>query len=167
VPILLNNNLQVINYAVCDTTASIFSFISYFHIMKKLFYLLIFLLASATASFAQEVDIKKNIVLVDNKEAYKIKKSNAINVSITDLEDNELVVLRFIHNSVYGSVYNKVIFLEQDITFTTQSYVFTPKMLVKKLLEDKVLKDGKVDEKKAYNFAVKYDERVENKFDRR
>jgi hypothetical protein len=135
--------------------------------MKKLILVFALIICANTLVKSQEIDIKKDIVYIDDKEAFKIKKSNAINVSITDLEDNELVILRFIHNSIYGSVYNKVIFIEDDITFTTQSYVFTPKLLVKKLLADKVLQDGKVDTKKATLFATKYDERVENKFDRR
>jgi len=128
--------------------------------MKTKFLTLMFLIIG-TLVFSQKVSIKKNVIYLDEKECLKITSSDPNNVSISDLEGNEIIFLKFIHNSRYGSVYNKVTFLEQNLTFTSQSYVFNKKLLINKLVESKVLNNCKLDSDKVKTFVLKYDENVE------
>ncbi|WP_284652042.1 hypothetical protein [Flavobacterium terrisoli] len=127
--------------------------------MKKKFLLLSFFLLSFTA-FSQEIKIDNDIVTIDGKPCLKIE-GDANNVSFLDMDGNELFFLKFIHNSKYGRVYNKITFLDQKLTFTSQSYVFTKKLLIKKLLADKTLVDCKLDPDKVERFVLKYDENIE------
>lgn len=127
--------------------------------MKNRFLLLSFFLLSLTA-FSQEIKIDNNIVTIDGKACLKVD-GDANNVSFQDMEGNELFFLKFIHNSKYGKVYNKITFLDQKLTFTSQSYVFTKKLLIKKLLADKTLVDCKLDADKVEKFVLKYDENIE------
>lgn len=114
-----------------------------------------------TLVFSQKVSIKKDIIYVDEKECLKITSSDANNVSISDLDGNEIIFLKFIHHSRYGAVYNKVTFLEQNLSFTSQSYIFTKKLLISKLVESKVLNNCKLDPDKVKTFVLKYDENIE------
>ena len=126
--------------------------------MKKFYCAVLFVITNLALS--QEVKIKKDIVYVDDKECLKIG-GDANNVSIYDLEGNEIIFLKFIHNSKYGSVYNKVTFINQKKSFTSQSYVFTKSLLIKKLLSDKTLINCVLDDAKVENFVMKYDENIE------
>ena len=79
--------------------------------MKKTLVTLSFILFSYTG-FSQDIKIDKNIISVDGKECLKIgDDSDSNNVSIQDLEGNDIVFLKFIHNSKYGPLYNKITFL--------------------------------------------------------
>src|SRR5690242_10627958 len=114
-------------------------------------------------AFSQDFDIKKNSVWIDGKECLKINDSDPNNVSFYDLQGNELFFLKFIHNSIYGSLYTKITFLDQKLSFTSKSYIFTKKLLLKKLLGDNVITDCKLDPAKVERFVLKYDENVERK----
>ncbi len=127
--------------------------------MKKNILTLSFLLISLLG-FSQVIKIDDDIVLIDGQECLKIS-GDANNVSISDLEGNEIIFMKFIHNSRFGSVYNKVTFLDQKLSFTSQSYIFTKKLLIKKLVEDNTLKECKLDPEKVERFVLKYDENVE------
>ena len=127
--------------------------------MKKNMLTLSFLFISLLG-FSQDIKIDDDIVLIDGQECLKIC-GDANNVSISDLEGNEIIFMKFIHNSRYGSVYNKITFLDQKLSFTSQSYIFTKKLLIKKLLEDNTLKECKLDPEKVERFVLKYDENVE------
>ena len=109
---------------------------------------------------AQKIKIKKNTVYVDGNECLTIS-GNSNNVSFSDMDGNELFFLKFIHNSRYASLYTKVTFFEEDLSFTSASYVFTKKLLIKKLVSDGTLKDCKLISKKVKRFIQKYDENVE------
>lgn len=111
-------------------------------------------------SFSQEVKIKNNIVFIDGIECLKIS-GDVNNVSILDLEGNEIMFLKFIHNSKYGSLYNKVVFLDKKLSFTSMSYIFTTKLLIKKLVADKTLSECKLNPEKVERFVMKYDENIE------
>jgi hypothetical protein len=128
--------------------------------MKVKFLSLMFLLVGIL-TFSQKVSIKKDIIYLDEKECLKITSSDPNNVSIADLDGNEIIFLKFIHNSRYGSVYNKVTFLEQNLTFTSQSYVFNKKLLISKLVDSKVLNNCKLDSDKLKTFVLKYNENIE------
>lgn len=127
--------------------------------MKKVVFTLSLFLVTFIG-LSQEVDIKKDVVYVDGKECLKIG-GDANNVSISDLEGNEIIFMKYIHNSRYGKVYNKITFLNEKLTFTSQSYVFTKKLLVKKLLADKTLNECKLDSEKVEKFVMKFDENIE------
>ncbi|WP_236554692.1 hypothetical protein, partial [Flavobacterium sp. 9AF] len=58
-------------------------------------------------------------------------------------------------------LYNKIIFLDKKLSFTSKSYIFTKKLLIKKLLADKTLNECKLDSEKVEKFVMKYDENVE------
>ena len=110
---------------------------------------------------ARKLFFKKGVVFVEGKECLKYDSTDPNNVSFSDLEGNEIFFLKFIHNSRYGSVYNKITFIDQKLTFTSQSYVFSKKLLIKKLLADKTLFECKLDAEKVEKFVMKYDENVE------
>ncbi|MCL9804944.1 hypothetical protein NAT51_05410 [Flavobacterium amniphilum] len=128
--------------------------------MKKNFLVFAFTLISQMG-FSQEIKIKDDIVTVDGKECLKINDSDANNVSILDLEGNEIIFLKFIHNSRYARLYTKVTFLKEKLTFTSSSYIFTKKLLIKKLLADNTLENCKLNPEKVERFVLKYDESVE------
>ncbi len=123
--------------------------------------IIIFLLGASFSSFSQDVDFKKNIVLVDGKECIKMSNEDAVSVSYSDMEGNELIMMRFIHGSRYGSVYNKVVFLNEKLSFTSQSYVYTKKMLIKRLVKDKVIENCKINRENLEKFIMKYNENIE------
>ena len=127
--------------------------------MKKNLFLFIFLTFSIV--YCQDIQIKKDVVYVDGKECLKTS-DDASNVSFLDLSGNEIIFLKFIHNSKYGALYNKITFLDQNISFTSKSYIFNKKILMKKLLNDKTLNNCQLDDEKVGKFAIKYDENVEN-----
>jgi hypothetical protein len=127
--------------------------------LNKLILLLVFLGLNLNV-FAQEVKIKKDVVYVDGVESLKVG-GDMNNVSFYDLEGNEIIFMRYIHDSKYGSLYTKTTFLDINKSFTNMTYIFTKKDLIKKLIENKVLVNGKIDPEKAERFITKYDEQVE------
>ena len=127
--------------------------------MRKLFFTGVCMLLTGLA-FGQEIDIKNDIVSIDGKECLKIS-GGSNDVSISDMEGNEIIFLKFIHDSKYAKLYNKVTFLDQRISFTSKSYIFTKKLLIKKLVADKTLVDCKLNPEKVEKFVLKYDESVE------
>lgn len=130
--------------------------------MKK-HIILITLLFLAFGAFSQEIKIKDETIFLDEVACMKVVKNNPNNITITDMEDNELIDLKFIHNTKYASVYNKITFVEQDISFTSKNYVYTVKLLMKKLVADKTVDNCKLNPDKIKRFVQKYDEDVEKK----
>jgi len=128
--------------------------------MKKILLTLSTVLLSYIA-FSQNIEIKNNFILIEGKECLKINDSDPNNISILDLGGNEIIFLKFIHNSKYGRVYNKITFLDQKLTFTSKSYIFSKKLLIKKLLSDNTLENCKLTPEKVEKFVLKYDENVE------
>lgn len=90
-----------------------------------------------------------------------MSKEDAVSVSFSDMEGNEIIFLRFIHDSKYAKLYNKVTFVDQKLSFTSQSYIYTKKMLIKKLIKDNVIQDCKINLENLNKFIMKYDENVE------
>lgn len=128
-------------------------------IMKKIS-LVLAVLCLSVVGFSQDIDIKKGMVLIDGKECLKVN-SDPNNVAFSDLEGNEIIFLKFIHDSKYASLYVKITFLNQKASFTSKSYIFTKKLLLKKLLEDGTLTDCKLVSEKVEKFIMKYDEEVD------
>ena len=113
------------------------------------------------SSFSQDIDFKKGIVLVDGKECIKMSKEDAVSISFTDMEGNDLIFLRFIHNSKFAKLYTKVTFIDQKLSFTSQSYIYTKKLLIKKLINNNVIQDCKINVANLEKFIMKYDENAE------
>lgn len=128
--------------------------------MKTKFSFFLFLFFN-TLLFSQKLEIKKDIVYVDGKECLKIISSDPNNIAIADLEGKEIIFLKFIHDSKYASLYNKITFLEQNLQLTSKSYIFNKRLLLKKLVESNVLNNCKLDPDKVKTFVLKYDENVE------
>lgn len=127
--------------------------------MKKITLTLSLLLISLL-SYSQEIKIKNDIVSIDGKECFKIS-GDPNNVSFSDLEGNEIIFLKYVHNSNYGKLYNKIVFLDKKISFTSK-FIFTKKLLIKKLLADQTLNECKLDNEKVEKFVMKYDENIES-----
>ncbi len=121
----------------------------------------LFLTLSITLIQAQKVKIKKDDIFVDDVKCLTVNGS-PINFSYFNLDDDELFVLKYIDDEKNGSYYCKVTFLDQKVSFTSKTYIFTKKDLVKKLLQSKVLVDCNLIEDKIENFILKYDENIES-----
>ena len=114
-----------------------------------------------SSSFGQDIDFKKGVVLINGKECMKMSKEDAVSISFTDMEGNDMIFLRFIHNSKFGKLYNKVTFIDQKISFTSQSYIYTKKLLIKKLIINNVIQDCRINVESLEKFILKYDENIE------
>ena len=66
-------------------------------LMKKIS-LVLAVLCLSVVGFSQDIDIKKGMVLIDGKECLKVN-SDPNNVAFSDLEGNEIIFLKFIHDS--------------------------------------------------------------------
>ena len=128
--------------------------------MKKNLFTIAILLISYVG-FSQDLKFKKNLVLIDGKESLKVDETDPNNISILDLDGNEIIFLKFIHGR-FGSLYNRITFLDQNLTFTSESYIFTKKLLLQKLLADKTLANGKLDPEMVKRFIFKYDEHIKS-----
>jgi len=129
--------------------------------MKKI--ILILFLFSTSFIFSQEIDFKKGIITVDGKECMKYE-SSASNVTYQNLNGDDLIILKFIR--VNGELYTKVIFVESRQEFTSQNYIFTKKNLVEKLIKSNTLVECALNEEKVNTFVLKYDEKVEERYNK-
>ena len=129
--------------------------------MKKVLFTLIFVCAFGTIN-AQKIKFKNEKVMIDGIECLNYTK-DLNNIEFTTNDDSQTIILKYIRTGVgfNGGLYIKVIFVEQEKSFTSKSYIFDKKTLVKKLLSDKVLVDCKIDESKIDKFLLKYDEGIE------
>ncbi|MSQ78358.1 MAG: hypothetical protein EXR21_01605 [Flavobacteriaceae bacterium] len=100
---------------------------------------------------------------MDEKECLKVADSDPNNISILDMEGNEIIFLKYLDNTKFGGMYCKVTFLDQKLTFTSKSYMFTKTLLLKKLVLDKTLENCKLNSTKVEKIVLKYDENVESK----
>ena len=126
--------------------------------MKKI--ITILFLCVSLFGFSQEIDFKKGIISIDGKECMKYD-SSATNVTYQSLNGDDLFILKFIR--VNGKLYNKVVFVESNQEFTSESFIFTKKLLVEKLLKSNAIVDCTLNEEKIRTFVLKYDEKVEDR----
>ena len=127
--------------------------------MKKLLSIVLFL--NAFILFGQDINFKKGIVYVDGKECMKYD-SDATTVSFQNMNGDDIMVLKFIRpDRSQASLYTKVVFIESHQELTSQSYIFTKKTLVEKLLKSNALVDCTLNENKVRTFVLKYDEKVD------
>lgn len=127
--------------------------------MKYLLFILCFSFFAVQLN-AQKIKIKKDIVYIDDVECLKIS-GDVNNISFFDLEGNELFFLKFLHNTRYGALYNKITFINQKMSFTSRTYIYTKKLLINRLVDNFVLQNCALQEDKVANFVMKYDENIE------
>ena len=127
----------------------------------KSYLLTIALLLFSAVAFCQVVEFKKDIVWIDGKECITMSKEDAVSISFKDMNGTDLMLLRFIHNSRYGSLYCKVTFVAEKLSFTSQSYIYTKKILIQKLAQNKVIQNCAFDLEKLQRFILKFDENIE------
>jgi len=129
--------------------------------MKKL--LLAFLFFSSLVMFGQDVNFKKGVVYIDDTACMKYD-SDANNVSFQNMNGDDIMILKYIRpNGLQSALYSKIIFIESHQELTSQSYVFTKKLLVEKLLKSNALENCALNEDKLRTFVLKFDEKVEDR----
>ena len=127
------------------------------------FLLLLILCSFGGFANAQSIKFKNGIVLIDQEECLKYDNSDPNNLEISSMDGSQTIFLKYIRTGVGASdgLYTKVIFVEQNKSLTSRSYIFTKKLLVKKMLYDGVITDCKLDLTKIDRFITKYDENIE------
>jgi len=131
--------------------------------MKKINLLFTALLMIASYNVnAQKVKLKKGKVLLEKIEILKYEKTQAgNNLSIYNLDDDELIFVKRNVSQNPQNTYATITFLEMNLSFETSSDLTFFKRLINRLLKDKVITDlGAVDKEKAKRFAEKYDENI-------
>ena len=118
------------------------------------------LLFSLSISNAQKIKIKKGVISVDGKSCLTTD-GDAINKSFYDADGEEIVFLKYLTDRKDGENYMKITFLDQKISLTSKSILFTRKMLIRRLLASKVIVDCKLNTEKIERFILKYDENIE------
>lgn len=118
-----------------------------------------FLFFTVVFLHAQSVEIKKDIVYIDGQQCLKVDRKNPNNVGISDLDGNDLIYLKYADDK-YGARYNNIVFVNTKSSFTSKQYIYTVKLLVKRLLDNHVLENCKLNDAKVENFIAKYNEPV-------
>ncbi len=131
--------------------------------MKKLLLAVIVTICTMGTINAQKIKFKKGNVLVDDVECLTYE-SNSTTVELVTKDGSQTIILKYIRTGVghNGGLYNKVVFVEQDKSFTSKSYIFNKGNLTKKLITEGVITDCNVDESKIDKFILKYDESIED-----
>lgn len=110
---------------------------------------------------AQKIKIKKGVIYVVDEKCLTTD-GDPVNISFYDLEGEEIVFMKYLDDKYDGDTYVKVTFLDQKLSFTSKSYIFTRKMLIKRLLETKTIENCKLNQDKVERFILKYDENIES-----
>ncbi len=111
---------------------------------------------------AQDVKLKKGKVLVDGVQCMKYD-GDLNHVEFETMDGEHTILLKYIRTGVgqNDGLYNKVIFVGKDQSFTTRSYIFTRKNFVKKLISNGVITDCGMDAANIEKFCAKYEENIE------
>lgn len=135
--------------------------------MNKILLLIGFLFCMNNVN-SQTVKFEKEKVLVDGKECLLNNSSDANNIELTTNDGKQTIFLKFIRTGIghNGGLYTKIIFVEQNKSLTSKSYIFTKKLLVNKLISDKVLVDCVINTDSIDKFILKYDEKIEESLQR-
>jgi hypothetical protein len=120
---------------------------------------LLFLMFFIGINHAQNIKIKKGVVYVEGEKCLKTD-GDPVNMSFYDAVGEEIVFMKYLDDK-YGENYMKVTFLDQKLSFTSKSIIFTKKMLIRRLLESKTIENCKLNQDKVERFILKYDENVE------
>ncbi len=128
-----------------------------FQMKTSIFFSLLCAALFALPVHAQKVKFKKQIMYVDGVECLRFKGNPTV-FTYSNLEGEEVIFLKFLRHK--GALYNEIVFVKEGISFTTQSYIYTKKLLAEKLLEHQVLQDCQLNREKVKLFAVKFDEPI-------
>lgn len=132
--------------------------------MKYALIFFVSLIAFSTATHAQKVKKSKKSILVDGQECFTIERELAANLIILKNQEGE-EVMRIRHKTratlTGDDQYQVISFVKSGESFSTTSYIYTSKMLVKRLIENGVINQCMMDESKIPEFVTKYDEKVE------
>lgn len=128
--------------------------------MKLKYCLSVFLLMFAMNIMqAQKIKIKKGVIYVDGENCLTTE-GYPVNTSFYDTDGAEIIFMKYLETKK-GETYAKVTFLDQKLSLTSKSIVFTRKMLLRRLLASKVIENCKLNPEKVERFILKFDEQVE------
>lgn len=130
---------------------------------KRLIGTLVFSMFAIGLANAQKIKIKKGIVYIDGTECLKVS-GDSNTVAFSTLEDEEIIFVKYVHGSGHNLLYNKVVFLKEEMELSSSTLTFTKKYLLKKLIKSGVLKDCMLDSDKVEKFVIRYDEKVERRY---
>jgi hypothetical protein len=125
--------------------------------MKKILFSFLFL-GAVLATKAQDIEAKKGIITIDGKECLHYNAKDPNNVSFSTLDGEDVMYLLYLRP--HGNLYCKLVFVKQK-KFLTTKYAFTKVLLMKRLLETKVIVDCKIDEDKVDNFIMRMHEEID------
>src|SRR5690606_1929643 len=129
----------------------------------KQFIFLIVILVSANDLYSQSVKFKNDKVIVGGEECLIHNSSDANNIEFTTKDGQQTIFLKFIRTGIGQNrgLYTKVIFVEQNKSLTSRSFIFSRKLLVNKLLSEKVIVDCEIKDENIDKFIMKYDDKIE------
>lgn len=117
------------------------------------------MLLVATMTFAQDVNLKKGIVYVDDKECLKYEGKENPGYTFTNQAGDELFFIGFA--SDYKGTYWRVTFLKQKTKMTYRVAFISKKAFIQRMVKDGLLNNCNLNEEKLENFIAKYNERIE------
>jgi len=120
---------------------------------------ILFLTLCMSMMQAQKIKIKKGVIYVDGENCLTTE-GYPVNTSFYDTDGEEIIFMKYLETKK-GETYAKVTFLDQKLSLTSKSIVFTRKMLLRRLLTNKVIENCKLNPEKVERFILKFDEQVE------
>ncbi|WP_452232512.1 hypothetical protein [Lacinutrix sp. MEBiC02595] len=117
------------------------------------------LMLSISMMQAQKIKIKKGVIYVDGTECLSTE-GYPVKTSFYDLDGEEIIFMKYLETK-RGESYAKVTFLDEKLSLTSKSIIFTRKMLLRRLLASKVIENCKLNPDKIARFILKFDEQVE------
>ena len=122
---------------------------------------ILFLMLSISIVNAQKIKIKKGIIYVDGEKCMSTD-GDPVNISFYDSDGEEIIFMKYLDDKRDGENYMKITFLDQKLSLTSKSILFTRKMLIRRLLATKTIENCKLNQDKVERFILKYDENVES-----
>lgn len=120
----------------------------------------LFIILSISIMHAQKIKIKKGDIFIDDIKCLSTD-GDPVNISFYDSDGEEIVFMKYLDDKRDGENYMKVTFLDQKLSFTSKSIIFTRKMLLRRLLDTKTIENCKLNQDKVERFILKYDENIE------
>ena len=120
---------------------------------------ILLLVLSINTILGQKIKIKKGNIFIDGTKCLSTD-GDPLNISFYDIEGEEIIFMKYL-DTKYGENYMKVTFLDQKLSLTSKSIVFTRKMLIRRLLATKTIEDCKLNPDKVERFILKFDENIE------
>lgn len=120
---------------------------------------ILFLMLSISMMQAQKIKIKKGVIYIDG-ETCLTTEGYPVNTSFYDVDGEEIIFMKYLKTKK-EETYAKVTFLDQKISLTSKSIIFTRKMLLRRLLASKVIENCKLNPDNIERFILKFDEQIE------